>query len=363
MEAVLTQSPKLRKTPLYDLHTENGGSMTPWLGQAVASHYRSILDEHRCAIDALALFDLGWRPFFQLEGPSSAEILNQFATLDLRSMPIGALWEVPLVNEAGGLMDLPKVVRQEEQSWFLIFANSHPSRIMEALAIAAAQNECAFEDLSRQYAWVGVSGVRAQSFLADGAASLAALKPHQSAEVLLSGVAAQVMLSHENFFEIACQPELLGKMIRAWWSHDDHPQLCGWASYENWQLENGILRYGRELREGVSPFEIGLDKKINLAGGHDFLGRKSLQQAQQASTLQGLLIHFYMEALRLPRAQMPIYCNEQRVGGVCAGGYGVRLNRPIGSAWVKTDEVDFDSLHVEIRRQRYPLTIKTPPLA
>lgn len=347
--------------------------MVPWNGLAVASHYCSILDEHRAATEDCALFDLGYRAFFKLEGAASADILNTLATLDLRAMPFnaggaeGSLWQVPLVDADGKLLDLPQVIRQDETSWLLIFSNPQPQKALEQLRaqIAARGNSvaaaCTLTDLSHQYAWSALTGAQAENFLKTYVSFLSCLQPQQVTETLISGVAVLLLKTSENSFEFACQPELLPKIIGEWWAGESHPRLCGWASYENWRLENGLLRHGSELKDGVTPLELGLDALLDLSGGHEFLGRDSLSRAQQQEELQNLLIHFCLEALRLPRRRMPVFCGEKLVGEVCAGGYSPRLRKPIGSAWVRTGEVDFDCLQVEIRRQRYDITIKTPP--
>jgi glycine cleavage system aminomethyltransferase T len=332
---------------LYDLHAEQGGTFSPWRGQEIASHYESILDEHASANDALALFDLGYRSFIRLEGLDASRLLNRLATMDVDGMPTSALCELPLVYPDGTLAELVKLSREKDKAWLMIFENRDAAKVLTWFRQEAEGCECWIDDISQQYAWIGLSGARAMDYLSCSAPTLTNLKPFSMTEALVSGVAARIWRVEDNFFEIACQPELLAKIIRAWWSGSEHPVLCGWASYENWRLEHGELRDGFELKEGVTPFELGLDDKVDF------------EHAQ----LKHMLIHFTLAAMRLPRVQSPIFCAGKMVGFVCGGGFSVKLRCPIGSAWVNTDDVDFDQLEVEIRRQRFPLIVRKAPFA
>ena len=269
--------------------------------------------------------------------------------------------EVPFAYPDGTLVDIVRLARQEEQVWLLSFSSPTPTKPLEWIRQEATGHNCWVGDLSQQYAWVSLVGPRAHEYLACGNAAVDQLSPASTMDALIAGVAVRIFRPSKNAFAIACRPELLEKIVHSWWVGEDRPTLCGWGSYENWRLEKGVLRYGYELKEGASLYELALDNKIGLAREH-FVGRNALI-AQQNETLRQILVHFTLGVQRLPRANMPLYSGERHVGIVCAGGFSPALNQPIGSAWVKTEEVDFDNLSVEIRRQRYPLTIKKPPFA
>ncbi len=351
---------QLRRTPLYDLHAEHGGSLAPWHGCEIPTHYQSILDEHRSANEALALFDLGYRAMVRLEGAEAGLVLDELLPFRASLMEHGELWELPMLRSDGTVIDMVKISRLEKDVWNLVFSNPTVGKNYQWIKEHIASRNCRLDDLTSSYAWVALSGNRALDYLLCSSSSLERLEVYHSTETLIAGVACLVRRWGHDFFEIACRPELLGKVIHAWWASEDRPLLCGWASYENWRLERGILRQGCEIKEGVTPFELGLEAALDFE--HEgFIGREALLRLQ-GETPKHLLVHFSLEAMRIPRAQAPLYCGGRMVGLVCAGGFGSRLNRPIGSAWVSTSEVDFDSLEVEIRRQRFGLKIRKPPL-
>lgn len=358
----LTKPAQLRTTPLYEFEQDQGGWMLPWRGQLMPSHYTSVLEEHMAAHNDLALFDLGYRGLGRVEGRGATALINRLSTVEATEMKIGEMVEVPFVYPDGTLVDLVRMIREEEEMWLLSFASPQPQKIFDWIRQEASGGECWVNDLSAQYAWLGLVGPRAQEYMVCGNPAFERLKPKHITEGLVAGVAAQIFRPSKDFYAIACRPELLPKIVHSWWIGDEErPRLCGWASYENWRMEKGVMRYGYELIDGVSPWELGLDDKIDLSREH-FVGRSALI-AQQKAGLERLLIHFCLNVARLPRHQAPIYCGERRVGFVCAGGYSPVLRCPIGSAWVETQDVDFDSLTVELRRQRFEITVKRPPFA
>lgn len=350
-----------RRTPLYELHAEQHGSMAPWRGQLVPSHYTSILEEHAAANESLVMFDLGFRGLARIEGADAGALINRLATKEILELPVGQLMEVPFVYPDGTLVDLVRVGHEEEHVWLLSFSNPHPKKTFDWIRQEAAGGNCWVNDVSHQYAWVALMGPHAHDYLVSGSPAIQKLEPGHMMEALVAGVAVQVFRADKNYYALACRPELLEKVVHSWWVGEDRPRLCGWASYENWRLEKGVLRYERELKEGANPYELGLDSKIDLSREH-FVGRSALI-AHQKEGLHQMLVYFTLQTMRLPRENSPVYSAERRVGFVCSGGFSPTLRQPIGSAWVKTDEVDFDTLTVEIRRQRYPMIIKKPPFA
>lgn len=350
-----------RRTPLFELHSEYKGSLVPWRGQLLPSHYTSILEEHQAASQDLVMFDLGFRGLARLEGRDAAALINRLATQETLQLEVGRLMEVPFVYPDGTLVDLVRVGREEEQVWLLSFSNPNPKKTFDWIRQEALGCDCWISDVSHQYAWVTLMGPRAYDYLASGSPALEKLEPGCMREALLAGVAAQVFRPGKNQYVVACRPELMEKVVHNWWVGEDRPRLCGWMSYENWRLEKGVLRYELELTEGVNPFELGLDDKIDLSREH-FVGRSALI-ALQRTGLRQMLVYFTLAAMRLPRAGAPVYSGERRVGFICSGGFSPTLRQPIGSAWVSTEDVDFDTLAVELRRQRYEMTIKKPPFA
>ena len=53
-----TEAPTMRRTPLYDKHTELGAKMVPFAGYEMPIQYEGIISEHRAVRGRAGLFDL-----------------------------------------------------------------------------------------------------------------------------------------------------------------------------------------------------------------------------------------------------------------------------------------------------------------
>lgn|GEM_PF-2119158 len=350
----------MRRTPFYNLHVESGGTLCPWQGMEISSHFGSILDEHRSLNEGLGVFDLGYRSFFRLDGPGSTPLLDRAFAQSVGMLSVGGLCQRILLQPDGLVADLVTVCREADNTWLLVLQDSNASWLPELLHGISTDGEYYLEDLSKQYAWAGLAGTRVREFLSCASPEAEALGCGQKTEVLVSGVAVHLWRLKNNYFQMACQPELLEKIIRSWWIAESQPVLCGFASYENWRLENGELRHGLELTRNATPFELGLDSMVEL--DRDYFPARDALVGMQHKDLEHLLVHFTLDATRIPRSQSPVFCGEEKVGVVCAGGFSPSVKCPMGSAWIRTANVDFDELKVELRRQRYDLRIKKFPL-
>jgi aminomethyltransferase len=348
-----------QRTALFDLHQElAGASAIPWQGYHVPSHYHSILEEHRAAITDVALFDLGYRGILELEGPQAQALLEEVGTRCLTDMPVGALWQLPICYPDGLLADLSYLWRESAHSWTLYFPSGVGSSALGWVVSQASSLGCWVQEQSRHYAWVALAGGQARALLSSEGPLLRNLPAGTATDALLQGVACHINSIADDYFMICCQPELVGKVVRRWQQSCPQLRLCGWASYENWRLERGDRRYGHELREGSCPYELGMDDLIVPSAAA--ISRQALLQRQLSP--QRLLIHFWLDAMRLPREGFPVYSEGRMVGAVIDGGFSPRIGKPIGAAWVNTNDVDFDRLEVEIRRQRFPISIRKFPI-
>jgi aminomethyltransferase len=350
------------KTPLFDLHAELHGYTTGrWKdGMQVPAYYGSIMREHHILREAVGLVDLGRRGLFRLSGPAGASVLELLLTTSVAQMEVGQWKRIPFVGSDGLMVDFARVGRLDEQTWLVFLANAVAAEALGMLKTEAAHRDCELDDISAQYAWMAIVGPRAHAFVSEWTRGGDTLAPGKMGEFLAAGVACTLWRESDNYYELFCQPELLIKAAREGLGCASAPEFCGWAAFENWRLEEGCLRHGFEIKEGISPFDLGLDNLVDL-NREAFLARPALAE-QSRNGSKYMLVYFSLDVMRLPRKGQALYSADKLAGRVAAGGFGLALNRPIAVAWVLVEGVDFDTLEIEIHRQRYPIKIRKPPL-
>ena len=80
---------KLRKTPLFDWHKQNGGKLIPFAGWEMPVWYTSVIQEHLATRKCAGLFDVSHMGVFQAEGEEAAPFLDSVCANDIGALNIG----------------------------------------------------------------------------------------------------------------------------------------------------------------------------------------------------------------------------------------------------------------------------------
>ncbi len=116
-------NPPLRRTPLYDLHTELGAKIIPFAGWEMPVWYTSVVEEHLAVRHAAGLFDVAHMGVYQAEGPAAAIFLDSVCGNDIGGLGIGeSLYTHFLDPEARVIDDL--LVYRRDKDHYLVVVNA-----------------------------------------------------------------------------------------------------------------------------------------------------------------------------------------------------------------------------------------------
>ena len=110
---------ELRRTPLAALHERLGGRMVPFAGFAMPVQYSSIVDEHRAAREAAALFDVSHMGQIAIAGEAAGRFADRLCTRAMSTLGPGRVRYALLCNESGGVIDDLTVYRTGADSFLL----------------------------------------------------------------------------------------------------------------------------------------------------------------------------------------------------------------------------------------------------
>src|SRR5688572_22004048 len=118
----------LKRTPLFDLHTELGGRMVPFAGYSMPVQYAGILAEHRWTREHAGLFDVSHMGQRFLRGPThavTAAALEALTPGDFSSLLPGRIRYTVLLADTGGIVDdlmvTRSISREDDGTLFLVF--------------------------------------------------------------------------------------------------------------------------------------------------------------------------------------------------------------------------------------------------
>ncbi|GAM71460.1 aminomethyltransferase [Vibrio sp. JCM 19236] len=96
----------LLKTPLFDLHVEQGAKMVPFAGYEMPVQYPlGVKKEHLHTRDAAGLFDVSHMGQLRLKGANAAAGLESLVPVDIIDLAEGNQRYAFFTNEQGGIMD------------------------------------------------------------------------------------------------------------------------------------------------------------------------------------------------------------------------------------------------------------------
>ena len=114
-----------RRTPLYDLHVEQGARMVDFGGWDMPVNYGSQIEEHHAVRRDAGIFDVSHMCVIDARGAARARVLLASCsptTSPSSTTPGKALYSC-MLNEAGGVID-DLIVYFLDESWFRVVVNA-----------------------------------------------------------------------------------------------------------------------------------------------------------------------------------------------------------------------------------------------
>ncbi len=357
---------ELRRTPLAALHERLGGRMVPFAGFAMPVQYSSIVDEHRAAREAAALFDVSHMGQIALAGAAAGGYADQLCTRAMSTLAPGRVRYALLCNEAGGVIDDLTVYRTGDEA-FLLCVNASNTAVDRAWIEKHAPAGVAVRDESDDTGLLALQGPASAAVLGElGGSALAALRRFQFARVLLAGrpvLASRTGYTGADGFELYCDARdaaaLFEALLEAGRGHGLLP--AGLGARDTLRLEAALPLYGQELDADTTPLEAGLARFVELEPDRDFLGAAAIRRRRDAGAARALA-GFEVTGRGIARAGYPVLAAGTRVGHVTSGGPSPTLQRAIGLAYVPPAlTAPGTALEIEVRGRAIPARVVETP--
>ena len=354
----------LRRTPLAALHERLGGRMVPFAGFAMPVQYSSIVDEHRAAREAAALFDVSHMGQIALAGEAAGAYADRLCTRAMSTLAQGRVRYALLCNEAGGVIDDLTVYRTGADS-FLLCVNAANTAVDLAWIENHAGESVTVLDESEATGLLALQGPASAAVLAGiGGAALRALRRFQFAHAELAGctvLASRTGYTGADGFELYCSARdatrLFEALLEAGGAHGLVP--AGLGARDTLRLEAALPLYGQELDADTTPLEAGLDRFVEL--DRDFLGAAAIRRRRDAGFTR-TLIGFEVEGRGIARTGYPVLSAGKPVGRVTSGGPSPTLSRAIGLAYVPNELAELGSaIEIEVRGRAIPARVVETP--
>ncbi len=317
-------------------------------------------------IEKSILCDVAVERQVEITGPDAYKFIQLLTPRDLSNLSVGQCKYVLIVNNDGGILNDPVLLRLAENHFWLSLADSDILLWAQGVAVnSGLEVEISEPDVSP----LQLQGPTSQEIMVKlFGHNIRDLKYYWLREYDLDGIpliVSRTGWSSELGYEIYLRDgtkgnQLYEKIMAAGKEHGIQP---GHTSSIR-RIEGGMLSYHADADIDTNPFELGLDRLINLETDINFIGKDALKKIKKEGVTRkqvGLII--YCNPLSGPNTTFwPIKKNGKQIGKVTSAVYSPRLKENIALAIIDINFSEIGSnLEVTTHEGKYNSIVVEKP--
>ena len=292
-------------------------------------------------VNGAILCDVAVERQVEITGPDAAKLVQYLISRDLSKCAVGQCKYVLLTNAEGGILNDPILLRLAENHFWISLADSDILFWAQGVAVHSGLDVHICEpDVSPLQLQGPKSGEVMQALFGE---SIVDLKYYWLREYELDGIPLIVSrtgwsseLGYELYLRDASKGTLLWETIMA--AGKPFGLKPGHTSTIR-RIEGGMLSYHADMDIKTNPYELGLDRLVDLDADIEFIGKPALQKIRREGVARkhvGLIISG-------PAITGSNTCfwelekDGQQIGKVTSAVYSPRLEKNIALAMVESE--------------------------
>ena len=301
-------------------------------------------------IETSILCDVAVERQVEITGPDAYKFIQLLTPRDLSKLSIGQCKYVLIVNNEGGILNDPVLLRLGENHFWLSLADSDVLFWAQGVAVNSGLNVKIREpDVSPLQLQGPTSGEIMIKLFGD---SIKDLKYYWLKEFNLDGIpliVSRTGWSSELGYELYLRDgtkgdDLYEKIMEAGKEHGLKP---GHTSSIR-RIEGGMLSYHADADINTNPFELGLDRLVNLESEINFIGKDALKKIKQDGIKRKQVgIEIDCEPLSGPNTTFwPVLNDQKNIGKITSAVYSPRLKKNIALAMI---DINYSNLGQKLK--------------
>ena len=336
---------QIRKSPFFDATVRWGAQgFSTYNHMYIPRDFGNPEENFWNLVNDAILCDVAVERQVQIKGPDASQFVQMMSPRDLSKMQVGQCKYVILVNEAGGILNDPVLLKIADDCYWFSLADSDILFWAQGLAVNSNYDvEISEPDVSP----LQLQGPKSKDIMVSiFGNAINDLKYFWfkkfnlgSIELIISRTGWSSELGYEIFLLNSSQGDELYESLMQ--EGKDMGLKPGHTSTIR-RLEGAMLSYHADMDITTNPFELGLDKFIDIEGNFNFIGKTALKNILNEGIERkqvGLIID--AKPLSGPNTRFWIIkSNEVEIGKVTSAVYSPRLKQNIALAIISADQAN-----------------------
>ncbi len=328
--------PRVRKSPFFEATRRWGyKAYSIYNHTYMPLYYETPLADYWRLVQDVTLWDVACQRQVEITGPDAARFTQWLTPRNLSSCKVGQCKYVLVTDENGGIINDPVLLKLGEDHFWLSLADSDTLLWAKGAALNSGMNVTIREpDVSP----LQVQGPKSALVMEDlFGAWIADLKYYWFRETELDGiplVVSRTGWSSEKGYEIFLRDgrrgdELWEAVMAAGKPHGIAPA----APSSIRRIEGAMLSLGADMGLADNPFELGLERLVDLEMEADFIGKAALREIRAAGVKRRFVgLEVDGEPIAANEHPWPVMRGGERAGTLTSLAYSPRLKKTIALA-------------------------------
>ena len=346
----LNMSRRIRRTPFTNKVEKLGVSdFTVVNHMLLPKGFRKTVEEDYWHLNKhVQLWDVSCQRQVQITGKDAFKLIQKLTPRPLKNMETGKCFYIPILNEHGGMINDPVLLKLDDDMFWISIADS--DILLWANGIAIGSNLDVQIKEPDVYP-LAVQGPKSEELLVSiFGESIRKIKFFNFRVFDFMGtkqIIARSGYSKQDGFEIYFKGfekyfdsiDIGEKLWDTIWKAGKKFNISPGCPNLIDRIEGGLMSYGNDFTKDNNPFECNLDKYCNGNSNHEFIGKKALTEIINNGVkkrMRGII--FDGDPIVATSKPLPVLNeDDKKIGEITSGIYSPRIKKNVGLSMILKD--------------------------
>ncbi len=337
---IMSISRRTRRTP-FSSRIESAGvkGYTVYNHMLLPTAYTTVAEDCAHLKEHVQVWDVFCEQQVEITGPDAHALVQLMTPRDIRKLVVGQCAYAPVVDENGGMINDPVILKLAEDRFWISLADSDVSLWAKGLAVGMNLDASVVEPGIGPLAIQGPKSTQLLTRVMGSA--VRDIKFFRFKMIPFEGHAflvARSGWSGQGGFEIYVDDPTVGcRLYDALFAAGPDLNVRPGCPNLVERIESGFLSYGNDMTIENNPFECGLDRFCHMGADTRFLARSALESILKTGGADRMLRGVAFDGPPCPDCMecWPITIDDEKVGDITSAAWSVDLDSNIAIAMIE----------------------------